>query len=548
MNTKLCIVIVLLSVVFTLHCKAQYVWKKSYSQPYASYATNVSEMYDNGYLVGGRIWENLVTQYFGYIVKTDINGNKLWQKIIDGSKTSYFQATNSTSDGGFIAGGTYNTSDSRSDAYVMKFNACAEPEWCSFLPDLIYNAPSTIWPYIYEVPNVGYFIQRTLLDGFGPQYNWSLAKLRLNGTIEWMNNYIVDNPDWYYPSQLDWRANLTSDTCMLICGIISDTVYSWGGCSDLPHWYKVDKNGNLLWETKWQMSEADRQGDARRVIEDKNGNYYSGGRMAGTTGLSYLFKLSHTGDTIARYRVNEPIPALASMVKTMSFLNDTTLFIGTGFGADSNNIMDVWWSINLTDTIGNVRISKYEHEILYPMSCIITSDNKIVVQGARTYDNGTYPSEWFTLYKFNTNLEYDSIYTAPRTYDYMCPHPIKSDTIPMPGNCITVNMPEAPKADETMQLKVYPNPANEFVTVEIPEFSVTNTVTGFVTQQQFRPLNGELQLSLINLSGQIVKTEVFDASRRNHVLRVNTLPPGLYVIHLTQKGKFVAQGKVMVVR
>ncbi len=96
--------------------------------------------------------------------------------------------------------------------------------------------------------------------------------------------------------------------------------------------------------------------------------------------------------------------------------------------------------------------------------------------------------------------------------------------------------------------KVYPNPASEFVTVEIPEFSVTNTATSFGAQQQFCPHTGELKLSLMNLNGQIIKTEVFDASERNHVIKVASLTPGMYMLHLTQKGKFVAQGKVMVVR
>ena len=96
--------------------------------------------------------------------------------------------------------------------------------------------------------------------------------------------------------------------------------------------------------------------------------------------------------------------------------------------------------------------------------------------------------------------------------------------------------------------KVYPNPVRNFATIEIPEFSVTTMPTGIGNQQQFHPILGEVQLSIINISGQIVKTETFDASERNHVISVNELTPGMYMLHLTQKGKFVAQGKVMVVR
>jgi hypothetical protein len=520
-------------------------WKENYSYPYGSWALDFRETYDSGYLIGGRIWQDPTTNYRGYVVKTDINGNKLWQKVIDGNKFSYFQTIDKTSDGGFIAGGTYNTHDDKIDAFVMKFNACAEPEWCSLIPDNSYNAPSSIQPFIFEVPNEGYFVQRALLDGSGPQYNWALAKLRLNGSIEWMNNYIVDNPDWAFNSQLDLRVNLTSDTCILACGFVYDTVYSWGGWSTLPHWYKVDKNGNLLWETKWNITEAESLGEAEMIVEDKNGNYYSSGFKLGPYGRPFIYKLSHTGDTLYSKQIIDHPNSIGGKAHELSILNDTSLFISTQFGLST---ADSWWSLNITDTLGNKRKGIYAEENFIFVKSHITHNNKIMLLGVGVDIFGNYPTEWFHLHKFNTNLEYDSIYTMPRTYDSLCPHPIASDTIPMPGNCITVSLPEAPKADETMQLKVYPNPASEFVTVEVPEFSVNTIKTGLGRYQQFHPLTGEVELSLINLSGQIVKTEVFDASERNHVINVNSLAPGMYMVHLTQKGKFVAQGKVMVVR
>ena len=178
---------------------------------------------------------------------------------------------------------------------------------------------------------------------------------------------------------------------------------------------------------------------------------------------------------------------------------------------------------------------------------LVTSDHKIIANGVTDSQYPGHPS-MVGLYKFNSNLEYDSIYTMPRTYDSLCPHPIISDTIPMPGICTFVSLPEPINKSDVLQLKVYPNPANEYVTVEIPEYSVTTTKGGYITQQQFRALTGEVQLSVINLSGQKVKTETFDASERNQVIKVSTLAPGMYMLHLTQKGKFVAQGKVMVVR
>jgi len=180
------------------------------------------------------------------------------------------------------------------------------------------------------------------------------------------------------------------------------------------------------------------------------------------------------------------------------------------------------------------------------VNSLVTVDGKYLQLGI----TGNYPGhpEMATLYKFNSNLEYDSIYTQPRTYDSLCLHAIKSDTIPMPGMCITVNLPEAPKLGELLKLKVSPNPAREYVTVEIPEFSATSQRTGFGTQQQFRPLNGEVQLDFVALNGQTVLSERFDATERNHLVHLDGFVAGMYLIRLSQKGKMVADGKVMVGR
>jgi hypothetical protein len=542
LNSKYFLITILFSLLLSFCGHPQNVWKKqNYTQPFGSYALDVSETYDYGYLTGGMI-RRVLAPYYGYILKTDINGEKLWQKIVSGSKESEFVSVVTTSDGGFIAGGIYNNEGYREDAYLMKFNPCAEPEWCSMIPES--NGYSSYITNTIQEDKDGNFYALRHVPTFDPVYKWSISKYSPDGKLIWINNYIVDNPDWPIGSQIDLRLNLTSDTCLLVNGSVYDTVfYQTGGMCSMPHWYKVDKNGTLLWETKWDLTEEQFEGEARKTIEDKNKNYYSGGSLYPPVGFPYIFKLSHNGDTIQSFRVYDHPNAIAGTIQTLNFLNDTALAVGTQFGTTSD---DNWWSINLTDTLGNVKKGKYEEDQNILVKAIITHDSKIVqlVLGFGI----TFPNNWIGLYKFNTNLEYDSIYTAPRTYDSLCPHPIISDTIPMPGICINVSLPEAPKTGETQQLKVYPNPARAFVTIEIPEFSVTNTETGFGTQQQFRPLTGEVQLSIIDLSGQIVKTEAFDASERNHVIKVNMLTPGMYMLHLTQKGKFVAQGKVMVVR
>lgn len=114
---------------------AQASWKHFYGYPQEkSLAYDFVETYDKGYMIGGMIYSD--SQYeSGWIVKTDINGNKLYEKKIgDGSELSSTFCFDKTSDGGFIIGGWYNTSDNYLDAYAMKFNACGEKEWCTMIP------------------------------------------------------------------------------------------------------------------------------------------------------------------------------------------------------------------------------------------------------------------------------------------------------------------------------------------------------------------------------------------------------------------------------
>ena len=56
----------------------------------------------------------------------------------------------------------------------------------------------------------------------------------------------------------------------------------------------------------------------------------------------------------------------------------------------------------------------------------VTFDNKVILVG-----NTILSWQYCYLFKLNSDLEYDSIYNTPFTYDSLCPYPIVSDTIPL---------------------------------------------------------------------------------------------------------------------
>lgn len=516
---------------------AQASWKHFYGYPgETSLAYDFAETYDKGYLIGGMIQKNNFFQT-GWIVKTDINGNKLYEiKIGDGTKLSSTFCFDNTSDGGFILGGWFNTSENYLDAYAMKFNACGEKEWCTMIP-YPDGTQTSIDGGIHEVPGGGYIAHRTIYSPDNTYDRVSLIKFRNDGSIEWMNAY-ANNPKW--ENEIDNRMIVTSDTCFLVSGL---NYYPIG--TDLlylsPYWYKVDKQGNLLWIYTWADKTYQSPGDARVVLEDKNKNYYSGGYRYPPYGQSYIFKLKNDGDTIASYRIVDNPLSIGGRIQTLSLYNDATFIIGTQFGLNND---DNWWSLNKTDTLGNIIMQNFEEELLVFLQSKISFDKKIVVLVGTVTSYPLYPN-MIGLYKFNSNLEYDSIYTMPRTYDSLCPHPVQSDTVLMPDNCIYVSLPEEPNVGELQPLKLHPNPASDYVSIELPEFSVTNSKTGTSAESRYRPITGPCNLVVYNINGQMVYSETMEAGDRNHVILISGWAPGMYLIQLEQKGEKIAGGKLL---
>jgi hypothetical protein len=516
---------------------SQIPWKHfyGYSQE-KSLAYDFVETYDKGYMIGGMIYSDTYYET-GWIIKTDINGNKLYEKKIgDGSKQSSTFSFDKTSDGGFIIGGWYNTSGNYLDAYAMKFNACGEKEWCTMIPSPE-NAQSSIDGGIHEVPGGGYIAHRTVYSYDTAIDRVSLVKFRNDGSVEWMNSYAND-PKWI--NEIDWRMIVTSDTCFLMSGLNDyELVPDW--YYQLPYWYKVDTKGNQRWIYTWEGDIYQSPGDARKAIEDKHKNYYSGGSLYPPYGKPYIFKLTQEGDTISSYRVVDNPLSLGGTIQTLSFYNDTSLIVGTQFGL---NTTDNWWSLNETDTIGNIIAQNHEEEHFVFSQSQVTFDNKIIVLGVTFSQYPNYPS-MIGMYKFNSNLEYDSIYTIPRTYDSLCPHPIVSDTIPMPDNCVYVLLPEEPKVGELQPLKLYPNPASDFVSVELPEYAVTSDKQGVMTESRYRPIIGECELMVYDIHGRLVYNETLEAGGRNHVIITSGWGAGIYLVELEQREVRIASAKLV---
>lgn len=97
-------------------------WDRTYGGSSLDYLTVVSTTFDNGILLGGYSNSPLSSDKSGaskggfdfWIVKLDANGNKLWDKTFGGSSDDYLNSVAATPDGGFILGGS-STSNATGD-------------------------------------------------------------------------------------------------------------------------------------------------------------------------------------------------------------------------------------------------------------------------------------------------------------------------------------------------------------------------------------------------------------------------------------------------
>jgi hypothetical protein len=180
------------------------------------------------------------------------------------------------------------------------------------------------------------------------------------------------------------------------------------------------------------------------------------------------------------------------------------------------------------------------------MDALVTYDKKQMLTGTfGKYINGTSIKKMY-LWKFNQQMEFDSVYTRPFTYDSLCPQTIASDTINLDCD-IVVDVDEPLKHPERSQLKVYPNPATGQITVELPKYLMSEETHGSLTAghivHQWR--QGAV-LEVYDSNGvRVLQTDVPSESA-TMTLDVSQWAGGMYFIRLIRNGKMVGNVKVVV--
>ncbi|MEK6853048.1 MAG: hypothetical protein AABX59_04160, partial [Nanoarchaeota archaeon] len=96
-------------------------WEKVFGGSGSDSASSIKQISDGGYILAGWTSSFGMGSFDFYLIKTDSSGNKLWEKTFGGINSDFSRSVGLTKDGGYIVAGTTSSFGSGgSDVYLIK--------------------------------------------------------------------------------------------------------------------------------------------------------------------------------------------------------------------------------------------------------------------------------------------------------------------------------------------------------------------------------------------------------------------------------------------
>ncbi len=523
-------------------------WPRIYTNP-GEYSQGITaiEYYDNGIILLAEKWNQYHGRNSGWLIKTDINGEVLWERFL-GKPSQYLSMVDNmsiTSDSGLIV--AMSTQFAEEDQYgiiddpaFLKLDACGQLEWCT-----IVNLMGT--------DNSGIDIVQTNDGYIGLYFNLNVptnalgvVKMDFNGKIQWLFTYdsdtIVDN--------IPFDLVALDDGSVILTGY---GYYDDGQSTNIylkPVKLHIASDGEeISWKALHYDIDTVRGGDYQ-TIKDNTGNLYSAGFTITTQTYPYnynkktLRKQKADGTNLEYFVLNDTI----SDNGFLAWMADSTIVIsGYTEGYDNN-----WWQyradVMIIDTIGNVLhrrrfLDNYTGRIY---SVNATRDNKILATGSAE-ENPYGPMLQTYLFKLTSTLEDDVYDPTPRVYDYACPGGVAPhDTIGMEQCDIVVSAAHLSSLPDIAVMEVYPNPVNDVFQVRLPEFiAIRNNNKGLNTALYQSNYQQQSTLQVFDLSGRFISEQKLTQGQMVVQFDAERWVPGMYLLRLVYKDKTVGSAKVV---
>jgi len=192
-------------------------WDRTFGGSNRDKGYSVQQTSDGGFILVG------TTASFGaggadvWLIKTDADGNKLWEKTFGGSGWDEGSSVQQTSDGGFILVGTRSFGAGWGDVWLIKTDAKGNKQW-----DRTFGGSNVDSGWSVQQTSDGGFIIVGTTASFGARWGdvW-LIKTDAKGNKQWDRTFGGSSWDWGYSVQQ------TSDGGFIVVG--TTTSFGAGG-------------------------------------------------------------------------------------------------------------------------------------------------------------------------------------------------------------------------------------------------------------------------------------------------------------------------------
>jgi len=494
------------------------------------FLTGLTGYYDKGiYIVGGVAGDG----NNGWNIKTDANGNLLWDKTLKHDNYSLLgmDAAHDGKGNMYVTGAIWVNG---ARPFISKFNACGEKEWCRVLVDESYQIGGAGMDIL--VNEKGEIIILIFLESEAQIDQIFLSGFDEKGNMLWINSYASKNN---YP-EISARScyNLIENSNEYI---ISGFCY-WPYPNNPNHVYLrpffigVDSLYNEKWILPFYAMDSV-FGDAYVTVPLNDSVFLGAGLrrfLENNEVCALLMFYNKKGKELGFKQINNEqfgADIHTSDIRAIEKIDDTLCFSAgiVGSSYQTNPSGDF-----IIDTSGKIFKFQSRPNLRHIPKIIKSFDNKFIIANSIRQPNST----WYNiyLYKIDENLESVPYDTNQYVYDSLCGGQIQSGEISMNDCVIITGIEDQPTPEQyyaslkTIPIKAFPNPVKDKV-----KFELENT-----------SLHQNIRLRCYDLLGKLMYNEPVIQGQRGAAIDISSWPSGMYVAIVYSNGGVVGKSKFVI--
>lgn len=495
-------------------------------------AIDVIECYDKGYLLSG----SYELHNGNWIIKTDINGNILWEKYLKWDNSIVLKGNlEQTVNGETIIARCTWIDDETNWPTIVKLDSCGNEIWCRTFIDYDYENGCINDFLLFENGDI---LALTYLDSFQEIDCIFLYYIDKNGDLLWTHSY---SSKINYPLVGHRMGSLLYPTNSMYF-IVGYCYYQNPSNPNIytlrPFFIGIDSDFNEKWIIPFGMNDTI-SGLAYSAISISDSvvmglgtrRFEQGGELVNN---SLLMFFNSEGVELGYNQIsNSQIGAdiNSNFIHNVERINDTLFIASSNFGDDYTGNP---YGEFIIDTAANIYSKQSRPNTIGGSFIEKTFDNKFVIttsliEGKTDYD--------ILFYKINDSLDQDSIYQGNYTYDSLCPFQIQSGIIDISDCLIITDVKETPTPSEyfaslnTIPIKAYPNPA----TKGLITFEFQNT-----------EYHKNMELRCFDVFGEMVLEKKVYEHQGESKVNVQSWNPGIYVALVYSNSQIAGQAKFVV--